>query len=663
MENFLISYFPSFLEVLHSTIYTRDMKSADNLKYLFNPSSIAIVGASRNAEKVGNKVLRNLLLGGFKGEVYPINPNAEEIYNLKCYKSLSLIPKDIDLVWIRVCTRDLLETCKDAVSRNAKVVIVNSKELETEEGKIIISEVKKLLDSKGILMLGLGSAGIYFENLDLLSVQSKPIKGGLSLLTQSDNLIESLVDLWNDDNVGVESIIGLGSKLGLNENDIIEFYLSNSQYLPKVICMYLENLSNPGVTLENIKKISKEIPVIAMFPIANPITRKKVVKHTGSVLQDYEYLELALSKSGVNLVNSITELTSLTMLYKNIGKDFYASWLPFVLTNSFFLTLEAHSMLYKNDIPTLEPSGVLKEKLIEFYAKEIKTEVDYLAMIDRLFKEDDLDTVFLSLTKDESIDLYLLSEGIERLERDYNKLVIVTVLEVNYKVNPHRIFNSKNIANYKYLENAIYAYIEIRKRADYLSNETVSGERMRTGLPYVKVDFEKKSEILSIVKELKSQSSKCLNFVTAKKLLQNYGVTFVDDFSPEVSLKEKPEYILNLKCVKDTYPNDKENSSIGYKLDLNLIYHEGKNFVNLSFTDLLPLDTEQLEIEIFEKFGKIFVDDKRLSVLISEVKRIAMIANLVMADYPGYFEKLNLTFTSTSKLVFILEETEIDIVI
>ncbi|MEI6886946.1 MAG: CoA-binding protein [bacterium] len=639
------------------------MKSLSNLKYLFNPSSIAIVGASRNSEKIGNKVLRNLILGGFKAEVYPINPNANEIYSKRCFKSLSEVSNDIDLVWIRVCIRELLEVVKEAIAKHAKVIVVNSKDVDTDEAKIILSEVQKLIDKNGVLLLGIGSAGIYSKNINLLSGSSKSIDGGISFLTQSDNLIESLVDLWSDDNVGISNIIGLGFKLGLTENDIIEFYLESKEYLPKVLCMYLENLSTPNITLENIKKISKEIPVIAMFPISNPITRKKVLKHTGSILQNYDYLESALSKSGVNLVNSITELTSLTMLYKNIGNDFYASWLPFVLTNSFFLTLEAHSMLYRNEIPTLEPSGVLKEKLIEFYDKENKNEVDFLSMIDRLFKEDDLDTVFLSLTKDDNIDLEILSEGILRLERDYNKLVIISVLEVNHKVSPHKILNSRNIANYKYLENAIFAYTEIRKRADYLSNLENCTKGMRTNLPYVKVDFEKKSEILGIVKELKTQSSKCLNFVTSKKLLQNYGIAFIDDFNAEELIKEKPEYILNFKCVKDSYLNDKSDSSIGYMMDISLIYHESKHFVDLSFKDLLPLDYDQLEIEIYEKFGKIFVDDKRIVVLISELKRISSVIQLVINDYPQYFEKMNLTFTSTSKLVFLVEETQIDIVI
>ena len=68
------------------------MKSSlESLKYLFNPKSIAIVGCSRNVEKVGNRVLRNLILGGFKGDIYPVNPNANEIYNSKCYKDLSEI--------------------------------------------------------------------------------------------------------------------------------------------------------------------------------------------------------------------------------------------------------------------------------------------------------------------------------------------------------------------------------------------------------------------------------------------------------------------------------------------------------------------------------------------------------------------------------------------
>ena len=560
------------------------------LDSLFNPKSIAVVGASRNSSKTGNKVVRNLILSGYKGKVFPVNKEAEEILGHKAYKKVSDINEDIDLVWIRVCFRDLLGIVSECVKKKVKVIVINSGIPNTKEGIDVSNTIKKMCSLSEITLLGPKSAGIYVkDSVSLLNHIVKSDSNDVSIFTQSDALIESLIDLLSYDLVSISHIIGLGSKSGITESEILDYYIDNIQLRPKVLLMYLEELSDPKVVLSKMKELSKSIHIVVMMPRYTSVIKDKLLEHTNSKLQNHKYLELAFHKAGVHFVNTIEELTNLSMIFTKVKKNKSTDGLPFILSNSFFLTIEALSLLDRKGIKTFELIGKNKLKLDEFYAIPNKTELEYLKMIEYLFTIPEVSEVILSFTKDDRIEYYKLVSSIERLKRDFNKEVIASVLEVDHKTNPHTILSKSNIPNYKYLENAIYAYSEYKKMGN--KRDEVSKHFMAD------LTDDKKRDIQSVISYGIKKAEPKLSYSESKKILKLYGVLFTDEYESESNNDLSHKTLVEIELTRDVYETQ-EYGDIGVMEKIKVGYFDHKRFVTMKYSDLSPMNIKKLSSKL-----------------------------------------------------------------
>lgn len=618
------------------------------LDSLFNPNSIAVVGASRNSSKVGNKVVRNLILSGYKGKVFPVNKEADEILGHKAYKKISDINENIDLVWIRVCFRDLLGIVSECVKKKVKVVVINSGIPNTKEGIDVAQTIKKMCNLSGIILLGPKSAGIYVkDSVSLLNHIVKSDSNDVSILTQSDALIESLIDLLSYDLVSISHIIGLGSKVGITESEILDYYIDNIQLRPKVLLMYLEELSDPKIVLSKMKKLSSSIHVVVMMPRYTAVIKNKLLEHTNSKLQNHKYLELAFHKAGVHFVNTIEELTNLSMIFTKVKKNIKSDGLPFVLSNSFFLTIEALSLLDRKGIKTYELVGKNKLKLDEFYAIPNKTELEYLKMIEYLFTLPEVSEVILSFTKDDRIEFYKLVAGIERLKKDFGKEVIASVLEVDHKTNPHTILSKYNVPNYKYLENAIYAYSEYKKM------EQKSNEVSKHFIPDISVD--EKKEVQTVINYGVKVREPKLSYSESKKILKHYGFLFTDEYESETKNDLTQKTLVEIDLTRDVYETF-EYGDVGVMEKVKVGYFDHKRFVTMKHTDLLPLDTKKLSSKVHTELKEIG-DSK---ILLSIEKELVLSVEKLEKLFEDFsqVESVTLTLSTGKNNVLLCEDVK-----
>lgn len=287
-----------------------------SLKYLFNPRSIAVIGASRNPEKVGGAVLESLIKGGYKGKLFAVNPEAEEVQGVKSYKVIKFLKSRIDLAVIIVpaqAVKDVLFQCGEEGVKAA--IVISSGFSETgNEGKKLENEISEVAQKFGIALLGPNCLGIINteNNLNASFVSSSPKKGEIALVSQSGAIISSLIDWGSENNMGFSKIASLGNKASIDETDILEYLAQDKQ--TKVIALYLETISRGKEFIEMARKVSLKKPIIALKTGTSRIGQAASQSHTGALATEDRVIDAALRKSGIIRVFNTEDLLRVSQL-------------------------------------------------------------------------------------------------------------------------------------------------------------------------------------------------------------------------------------------------------------------------------------------------------------------------------------------------------------
>lgn len=278
------------------------------IRKLFEPNSVAVVGASRDEEKLGHIMVKNLKEADFDGKIYPVNPEADEILGLKCYPSLEEAPKKTQLAVIVIPAEKVtgvLEQCEENNVRNAIVVSGGFSEYD-EEGIEREKELLEKAEEMGIRILGPNCQGINNTANGLCATWPLITKEGpLSIVTQSGTIAAAMQNWAQDDNIGIAKTAILGNKADIDEADIIDYLADDDE--TGVIGLYLEGVEEGRKFLDAAKKAAEEKPVVVLKGGRTDRGAEAVKSHTRSFAGKYEIFESACKQEGLILVESITE--------------------------------------------------------------------------------------------------------------------------------------------------------------------------------------------------------------------------------------------------------------------------------------------------------------------------------------------------------------------
>jgi acyl-CoA synthetase (NDP forming) len=288
------------------------------MKELFYPKSIAVIGASRNEHKIGSIILKNLKKR-YKGELYPINPYADQILGLKCYKSVKDIGKQIDLVIISVKNEIVPEVIKEIrdVVKYAVIITGGFDEIGRTDLK---QEILKNLGS--LRIVGPNCVGIYnyLSGLDTLFMpeekMEKPEGMGIAFISQSGAVGTALLDKAGQENISMGTLVSIGNAYDLNEIDFLEYFGLEDENI-KVICMYLEGIKDGERFYDVAKKIKK--PIILLKGGRTKMSEKATKSHTSSMAGNYEVLKGVSKQMNVKLVENMRDLLNLAKGYYFYG--------------------------------------------------------------------------------------------------------------------------------------------------------------------------------------------------------------------------------------------------------------------------------------------------------------------------------------------------------
>ena len=289
---------------------------------IFHPKSLALIGASTKVGTVGYDMLNNLLRDGYTGKIYPVNPKADEILGIKTYKSLAEVPADqVDLAVLIVRPNFVMGIIDECKAKGVKgMVIISAGFKETgEEGAKLEREVTARLREVGIPMIGPNCLGVINADPKIKMNASFAAKicahGRLGFISQSGALCTSVLDFAEARQMGFSKFVSFGNKADVKEIDLLEYLAEDPD--TDVIAMYLEDISDANRFIEVASRIfwEKKKPIICLKSGRSAEGAKAVSSHTGSLAGSDAVYEAIFKQSGVQRVNSISELFDNAAIY------------------------------------------------------------------------------------------------------------------------------------------------------------------------------------------------------------------------------------------------------------------------------------------------------------------------------------------------------------
>jgi acyl-CoA synthetase (NDP forming) len=289
-----------------------DAAPQTGLAAVFEPRSVAIIGASTTPGKAGFNIVQNLLRLGYQGEVYPVNPRAREILGLKAYPTVEEIPNRVEAAVIATPARVVVEVMKGCARKGVQAAIIISSGFseESEEGGRLEEEVVEIAREAGIRVVGPNTTGVLNGETGFTSsfvpIDTLP-SGNVTFIAQTGLFLGVLLeDILSSQRFGISKVAGLGNKADVEDADVLEYLAGDDQ--TRVIAMYIEGLSDGRRFLRVAKDITGEKPIVVLKSGTTEAGAEAALSHTASLAGRAEIFEAACKQAGILMAHSFEEL-------------------------------------------------------------------------------------------------------------------------------------------------------------------------------------------------------------------------------------------------------------------------------------------------------------------------------------------------------------------
>ncbi|MGH6921542.1 MAG: acetate--CoA ligase family protein, partial [Geminicoccaceae bacterium] len=266
---------------------------------IFHPRAVAVIGASAEDGKIGNSVMRNLINGGYPGDIFPVHPKADEILGKKVYKSVLDIPGEVDLAVFAIPAK-FCAAALDEVGRKGIPGAVMIPSGFAEVGEVELQDDLVAVARKhGVRVMGPNIYGFYYtpENLCATFCTAYDVRGKVALSSQSGGVGMSIIGFSRSTKMGVSAIVGLGNKCDLDEDDLLTYFEQDDN--TQAIVMHCEDLKDGRIFAEVAKRVSKKKPVIVLKAGRTAYGAKAAASHTGALAGDDKIYDDVLRSAGV----------------------------------------------------------------------------------------------------------------------------------------------------------------------------------------------------------------------------------------------------------------------------------------------------------------------------------------------------------------------------
>src|SRR4051794_33977072 len=280
------------------------------LDHIFQPKSVALVGASERAGSVGRTVLWNLLSTPFGGTVYPVNPKRPSILGVKAYKDVASLPEVPDLVVMTTPAPSIPALIKESVEVGVPSAIVISAGFKEhgEEGKALERKIARIIAGGKMRIIGPNCLGVMnpITGMNATFARHPARPGNVAFISQSGALCTAILDWSLRENVGFSAFVSTGSMLDVGWGDLIDYFGDDPR--TKSIIVYMESVGDARSFLSAAREISLTKPILVIKPGRSAAAAKAAASHTGSLTGSDEVLDAAFRRSGVLRVQNISDL-------------------------------------------------------------------------------------------------------------------------------------------------------------------------------------------------------------------------------------------------------------------------------------------------------------------------------------------------------------------
>ena len=293
------------------------MERNDQLKALFDPQEVAVIGASRTQGKVGHLVVSNLLAAGYQGKIFPVNPHGGEILGLTVTSSIEGLPRGLDLAVICVPRAEVIESLKRlaAIGTRAVVIITAGFKEVGRKGYYLEEEAASICRRHSMIMLGPNCLGLVntANGLNATFAAGNPEKGSIAFFSQSGALCIAILDAALGKGIGFSKFVSLGNKAALDETDMLRALKDDPD--TKVILGYVENINDGQAFLRAAQEATIEKPVIMIKSGTTAAGARAASSHTGAMAGAEDAYHAAFTQSGIIRVRGVEDMFHLAMAF------------------------------------------------------------------------------------------------------------------------------------------------------------------------------------------------------------------------------------------------------------------------------------------------------------------------------------------------------------
>jgi acetyl coenzyme A synthetase (ADP forming)-like protein len=275
---------------------------------IMNPKSLAVIGASSETGKIGNSVMKNLINGGYKGQIYPIHPSADEILGYKAYRSVKDVPDEIDTAVFAIPAKFVAAALTECGEKKiAGAVLIPSGFAEVGQHEMQ-DQLVAIGRKYNIRMMGPNIYGFYYTPANLCATfcTAYDFKGSTALSSQSGGIGMAIIGYSRSAKMGVSAIVGLGNKSDIDEDDLLVFFEQDPN--TQVIAQHCEDLKDGRAFAEVARRVSKKKPVIMLKAGRTSAGARAASSHTGALAGNDKIYDDVLRQSGVIRAKSLRDL-------------------------------------------------------------------------------------------------------------------------------------------------------------------------------------------------------------------------------------------------------------------------------------------------------------------------------------------------------------------
>ena len=460
-----------------------------DLNKIFKPESVAVIGASDTPGKVGYIIVSNMISGGYKGKIYPVNPKGGEIQGLKAYKNIKDIPEKVDLVIMSIpaaFVNESVKDCGEAGVENMVVISAGFKEVG-EEGAKLEEELTALGKQYGINIIGPNSLGTTDSHTPLNSSfsQMMPPAGNIAFISQSGAMMVAILDWSITSGIGFSKVISLGNKAGVTEIELMK-YLANDPETAVIIC-YLESISDDDNFVNALRETATKKPIIVLKSGSSSAGAEAASSHTGALAGSDIAFDTAFRQSGILRVETMADLFDL-------GLAFSKAPLPTgpnvaIITNAGGGGVVTVDAMEKAGLELVKFDDETKARLRDCIPDEgsVNNPIDvlgdapvarYKESLDIVLEDPQVDSLIIMVCPTASADPDGIAEVILEAEKKFEKPILVVNMGGPSFENANKMLRENNVPTYVFPETAVkaleamtrYARLENREYKDCVTN-------------------------------------------------------------------------------------------------------------------------------------------------------------------------------------------------